>query len=169
MAWKDLAAGLGTEAALSGLKAAKDQMGKGRYKRLIATAVAQLLELHPDIGPRKARKRARRVTGARPSKKLLKAAGNLGWKEAAEGAVAAVSAAGVAKVVGAVGSKVKEKLGNPARSAKRRTRTKAAGRQPTRTNRVGADESTSNADAVQGVDEVPAIEGARENPAESPS
>jgi hypothetical protein len=75
-------------------------------------AVAQLLELHPDIGRRKARRRARRVTGARPSKKLLRAAGKLGWKEGAQGAATALGAADVAKVVGAVGGKLKEKLGD---------------------------------------------------------
>jgi hypothetical protein len=90
MAWKEVAASLGTEAALSGL----------------------FLELHPDIGRRKARRRARRVTGARPSKKLLRAAGKLGWKEGAQGAATALGAAGVAKVVGAVGGKLKEKLGD---------------------------------------------------------
>jgi hypothetical protein len=110
MTWKDMAASLGTEAALGGLKAAKGQMGKQRYKRLIATAVAQLLELQPGIGRKKARRRAQRATGARPSKKLLRAAGKLGWKEGVQGAATALGAAGVAKIVGKVGSKVADKL-----------------------------------------------------------
>ncbi len=109
MGWKKVAAGLGTQAAVSGLKAAKDQVSKRQYKRLIATAVAQLLELHPDIGPQKARRRARRMTGARPSKRLMRVADNVGWKEGAEGTLAAAAVAGVVKVAGALGSKLKEK------------------------------------------------------------
>ncbi len=114
MGWKNVAAGLATQAAVSGLKAAKDQMSKRQYKRLISTAVAQLLELHPDIGSRKARRRARRVTGARPSKRLMRPSENLGWKEGAEGTLAAVAAAGVAEVAGAFGDKLKAKISSPA-------------------------------------------------------
>jgi hypothetical protein len=110
MGWKNVAAGLGTSATVNALKAAKDQVSRRQYKRLISTAVAQLLELHPDIGPRKARRRARRLTGAKPSKKLMRTADNLGWKEGAETAVAAAATAGVAKVAGIVGSKLKEKF-----------------------------------------------------------
>lgn len=110
MGWKSVAAGIGTEATVKALKAAKDQVSKRQYKRLISTAVAQLLELHPDFGARKARRRARRLTGAKPSRKLMRASDNLGWKEGAEGAVAAVAAAGVAKVAGIVGSRLKEKF-----------------------------------------------------------
>jgi hypothetical protein len=111
MGWKNVAAGIGTDATVKALKAARDQVSKRQYKRLIATAIAQLLELHPDIGPRKARRRARRLTGAKPSRKLMRASDNLGWKEGAEGAVAAAATAGVAKVAGIVGSKLKEKFG----------------------------------------------------------
>lgn len=110
MGWKQVAAGLGTQAAVSGLKAARDQMTKRQYKRLLATAVAQLLELHPDIGPRKARKRARRLTGARPSRKLMRGAAEVGWKEGAGAAAAAAATAGVAQVAGLMGQKLKEKL-----------------------------------------------------------
>jgi hypothetical protein len=110
MGWKNVAAGLGTSATVNALKAAKDQVSRRQYKRLISTAVAQLLELHPDLGPRKARRRARRLTGAKPSKKLMRASENLGWKEGAETAVAAAATAGVAKVAGIVGSKLKEKF-----------------------------------------------------------
>lgn len=113
MALTDTAAGVGTKVALAGLKAARARMGKRRYKRFIATAVAEMLQLLPGVGPRKARRRARRVTGVRPSKKLVKAVGRLGWKEGMEGAAAAVGAAGVSKVVGAVGEKVKEKIESP--------------------------------------------------------
>lgn len=117
MGWKNVAAGLGTQAAVSSLKAAKDQVSKRQYKRLIATAVAQLLELHPDIGPRKARNRARRITGARPSKRLMRVGDNFGLKEGAEATLAAAAVAGVAKVAGAFGNKLKDKV-SPAAAGK---------------------------------------------------
>jgi hypothetical protein len=110
MGWTEVAAGLGTNTAIAGLKAARDQMSKRQYKRLLATAVAQILELHPDLKPAKARRRAQRVTGARPSKKLMRPADNIGWKEGAEGAVAAAATAGVAKVAGIFGNKLREKF-----------------------------------------------------------
>jgi hypothetical protein len=89
MGWKEVAAELGTETTVRAIKAVKGQVSKRKYKRLISTAVAQLLELHPDIGPRKARRRAQRLTGARPSKKILRAANQLGLKEGAEGLITA--------------------------------------------------------------------------------
>lgn len=101
MGWKNVAAGLGTQAAVNGLKTARNQMNKRQFKRLIATAVAQLLELHPDFGPKQARKRARRLTGARPSKKLLRADG---WKAGADTALAAAAATvGVGGMAGLLG------------------------------------------------------------------
>jgi hypothetical protein len=112
MSWKELAAGLGTQTTVSALRAAKGNVSKTQYKRLIATAVAQLLEEHPDIGPRKARRRARRITGARPSKKMLRTSRMLGLKEGAEGAAGAAVVAGLAKVAGIMGSKLKEKFGD---------------------------------------------------------
>lgn len=110
MGWKEVAAGIGTSTAVAGLKAAREQMGKRQYKRLLATALAQILELHPDIGPKKARRRARRIAGARPSKKLLRSIRSVDWKTGAEGAVVAAATAGVAKVATAVGARLKEKL-----------------------------------------------------------
>ena len=110
MSWTEVAAGLGTTTAIAGLKAAKDQMGKRQYKRLLATTVAQILELHPDIGPAKARRRAKRITGARPSKKLLQPRKQVGLKEGAEGAVAAVATAGVVKAAEIFGHKLKDKF-----------------------------------------------------------
>lgn len=112
MGWKEVAAGIGTQGTVSALKAAEGRVSKRKYKRLIATAVAELLVLHPDIGPRKARRRARRLTGAKPSKKLMRAGSNLGWKQGAEGVVAAAATAGIAKVAGVVGEKLKDKLGD---------------------------------------------------------
>jgi hypothetical protein len=108
MGWKEVAAELGTETTVRAIKAVQGQVSKRKYKRLISTAVAQLLELHPDIGPRKARRRARRLTGARPSKKILRAANQLGLKEGAEGLITAAAAAGVGKVAGVVGERLKK-------------------------------------------------------------
>ena len=110
MGWRSVAAGLGTGATVRAIKAVEGKISKRKYKRLIATAVAELLSLHPDIGEAKARRRARRATGARPSKKLLRAGRQLGWKEGAEGMVAAAATAGIAKVAGAVGEKLKDRL-----------------------------------------------------------
>lgn len=109
MGWRSVAAGLGTGATVQALKAVEGQVSKRKYKRLIATAVAELLALHPDIGKAKARRRAKRITGARPSKKLMRATGRIGPRQAAEGVVAAAATAGLAKVAGVVGEKLKQK------------------------------------------------------------
>jgi hypothetical protein len=144
MGWSNVAAGLGTEATVSALKAAEGQVSKRKYKRLIATAVAQLLELHPDIGPRKARRRARRLTGARPSKKLLRATKNLGFKEGAEGLVAAAATAGIAKVAGVVGDKLKEKFSGPGDEA---------------TNGANAERPSRDGDRSPATEEAPSAQG----------
>ena len=92
---------------------AQGRRGPGEQAQVQAAvrhAVAQLLVLHPDIGPKKARRRAKRLTGARPSKKLLRAADGLGLKEGAEGAVAAAATAGVVKVASVVGEKLKRSV-----------------------------------------------------------
>lgn len=106
MSWSNVAAGLGTQATVKALRAAEGQLSKRKYKRLIATAVAELLALHPDIGKAKARRRARRITGARPSKKLMRHADNVGFKEGAEGLAVAAATAGAAKVAEVVGAKI---------------------------------------------------------------
>jgi hypothetical protein len=77
MAWEDAAARLGTSALVARLKALESTMKKGQFKRLVATTAAQVLAVHPDLKPKKARRWARRATGARPWKKL-----KLGVKEA---------------------------------------------------------------------------------------
>ncbi|MBA3346832.1 MAG: hypothetical protein H0T44_16265 [Gemmatimonadales bacterium] len=110
MVLQKLVADLGTHAVVAGLKLARKQVSKRQYKRLIATAVAQLLELHPDYGRRSARKRARQITGSRPSKKLMRAAGGLGVREGVEAAALAAASAGAAKVVGLLGKRVKERV-----------------------------------------------------------
>ena len=69
--WKDQAAQLGMGTVVAGLKAVERGVSKKQYKRLLATAVAQLLSTHPDLDPGQARRRARKVTGAKPAKSLL--------------------------------------------------------------------------------------------------
>ena len=77
MPWEDAAAKLRTSALVAELKALEGTMKKGQFKRLVATTAAQVLAVHPDLKPKKARRWARRATGARPWKKL-----KLGVKEA---------------------------------------------------------------------------------------
>jgi hypothetical protein len=110
MGWRSVAAGIGTGTTVQALKAVESKVSKRKFKRLIATAVAELLALHPDIGKSKARRRARRITGARPSKKLMRATSQIGLKEGAEAVVGAAATAGLAKVAGVVGAKLKEKF-----------------------------------------------------------
>jgi hypothetical protein len=100
MAWEDSAAELGTSALVAGLKALKGTMKKGEFKRLVATAAAQVLAVHPDLKPKKARRWARRATGARPWKKA-----KLGIKEAVGTAAVTAAAAGVAKAASKVARK----------------------------------------------------------------
>ncbi len=75
VAWKQLAAQVGTQALVGGFRSIEGRVSKRQYKRLLATAVAQLLELHPKLGPGKARRWARKATGVRPLKKAGAAAG----------------------------------------------------------------------------------------------
>lgn len=93
MAWEDAAARLGTSALVARLKALEGTMKKGQFKRLVATTAAQVLAVHPDLKPKKARRWARRATGARPWKKI-----KLGLREAVETAAVTAATAGVAKV-----------------------------------------------------------------------
>ena len=124
---KNQIAQLGMGTLVAGLKAVESKVSKKQYKRLIATGVAQLLALHPDFGTGKARRRARKVVGVKPAKKMIVSRGKAGLKEGLEtAAVAAVSGAAL-KVAGKVGQKVTEKVkdavearkeeGQPARQA----------------------------------------------------
>jgi hypothetical protein len=107
---KDQLAQIGMGTLVAGLKAVQSSLSKKQYKRLIATAVAQLLTLHPDYGAAKARRRARKVVGAKPSKKLLVKAAKVGLKETL-GTAAATAATGVAlKAAGKVGRKITERV-----------------------------------------------------------
>jgi hypothetical protein len=108
---KDQLAQLGMGTLVAGLKAVENTLSKKQYKRLIATAVAQLLTMHPDYGAGKARRQARKIVGAKPSKKLLVKAGAVGVKETL-GTAAATAAAGAAlKVAGKVGRKITDRVG----------------------------------------------------------
>jgi hypothetical protein len=113
MAWKKAAAQLGTGALVTALKAIEPQLKKRDYRRLVATTVAQLLQLHPGVGPRKARRWTRRATGTRPSKKAVLAMAKIGLRETAEAAAVAAVSAGAAKVVGKLANRAKKRLGGP--------------------------------------------------------
>jgi len=101
---------LGMGTLVAGLKALESSVSKKQFKRLIATAVAQLLTMHPDYGAGKARRRARKVVGAKPSKKMLVKAAKVGVKETL-GTAAATAATGAAlKVASKVGRKLTERV-----------------------------------------------------------
>jgi hypothetical protein len=107
---KDHLGQLGMGTLVAGLKAVENSVSKKQYKRLIATAVAQLLAMHPDYGAGKARRRARKIVGAKPAKKMLVKAGQVGIKETL-GTAAATAATGAAlKVAGKVGRKISERV-----------------------------------------------------------
>jgi hypothetical protein len=109
---KDQVAQLGVGTIVAGLKAVQNGVSKRKYKRLLATAVAQLLATDPDVGPRKARRLARKVVGVKPAKKVLVNPDKVGLKEGLEtAAVAAVSGAAL-KAVEKIGRKVSTKLKN---------------------------------------------------------
>lgn len=122
MAWKEAAAQLGTGTLVSGLKALEGTMKKRDFKRLVSNTVAQLLEVHPDLGRKKARRWARRATGTKPGKVPLRKKGGPGLKEAVEAAGVAAVTAGVAKVAGKLGERgseaVRGRRGSTARVVK---------------------------------------------------
>src|SRR3954465_4850333 len=107
---KDHLAQVGMGAVVAGLKAAEKSISKKQYKRLIATAVAQLLTMHPDYGAGKARRRARKVVGAKPAKKMLVKAGKVGVKETLGTAAAAAASGAALKGARKVGRKISERV-----------------------------------------------------------
>jgi hypothetical protein len=108
--WKDQVAQLGMGTVVAGLKAVERGVSKKKYKRLLATAVAQLLATHPDIGPGQARRRARKVTGAKPAKNLLVNPAKAGLKEGLETAAVAAAGGAALKVGSKLGRKVTAKV-----------------------------------------------------------
>ena len=107
---KDQIGQLGMGTLVAGLKAVESTVSKKQYKRLIATAVAQLLTMHPDYGPGQARRRARKVVGAKPARKMLIKRRQAGLKEGLETAAVAAAGGAALKVAGKLGRKVTEKV-----------------------------------------------------------
>jgi hypothetical protein len=108
--WKDQAVQLGMGTVVAGLKAVEKGVSKKKYKRLLSTAVAQLLATLPDVGPGQARRRARKVTGAKPAKNLLVKPARAGLKEGLETAAVAAASGAALKVAGKLGRKVTAKV-----------------------------------------------------------
>jgi hypothetical protein len=115
---KDQIAKLGMGTLVAGLKAVESNVSKKRYKRLIATGVAQLLALHPDFGAGKARRRARKVVGAKPVKRIVVRQGKAGLKEGLETAAVAAASTAALKVASKLGQKVTDKVKEAAESRK---------------------------------------------------
>jgi hypothetical protein len=107
---KDQLAQVGMGTLVAGLKAVEASLSKKQYKRLIATAVAQLLTMHPDFRAGQARRRARKLVGAKPAKKLLVKPGQAGLKEGLETAAVAAAGGAALKVASQLGRKVSEKV-----------------------------------------------------------
>ncbi len=107
---KNQAAQLGIGTFVAGLKAVERGVSKRKFKKVLATAVAQLLTLHPDLGPGQARRRARKVVGVKPSRKLLVKPGNAGLKEGLETAAVAAAGGAALKAVSKLGRKVSDRL-----------------------------------------------------------
>lgn len=94
MSWTAVSTELRAKDFLARLKAAEDRVSRKRYKRLLATTVAQVLALHPDFDLKKARRRAEKAVGALPVRQLLKSK-----KRTASAAAALITGAGVLKAV----------------------------------------------------------------------
>jgi len=107
---KDQLAQVGMGTLVAGLKAVESSVSKKQFKRLIATAVAQLLSMHPDYGAGQARRRARKVVGAKPARKMLVKPGKVGVKKGLETAAAAAASGAALKVAGKLGRKVSERV-----------------------------------------------------------
>ena len=80
-----------------------------RRDRLLATAIAQLLTMHPDFRAGQARRRARKLVGAKPAKKLLIKRGETGLKQELEKVAVAAAGGAALKVASKLGRKVSEK------------------------------------------------------------
>jgi hypothetical protein len=107
---KDQIAQLGMGTLVAGLKAVESRVSKKQYKRLIATGIAQLLALHPDFGSGKARRRARKIAGAKPVKGIVVKRGKAGLKESLETAAVAAAGGAALKVASRLGQKVTDKV-----------------------------------------------------------
>ena len=107
---KNQAAQFGIGTLVAGLKAVERTVSKRKFKKILATAVAQLLAMHPDLGAGQARRRARKVVGVKPSRKLLVKPGKAGLKEGLETAAVAAVGGAALKAVGKLGRKVSDRI-----------------------------------------------------------
>src|SRR5688572_27148656 len=107
---KDQLAQVGMGTLVAGLTTVQKRLSKKQYKRLIATAIAQLLTMHPDLGPGQARRRARRVAGAKPAKKMLVKRGRAGVKQGLETAAVAAAGGAALKVASKLSRKVADRV-----------------------------------------------------------
>jgi hypothetical protein len=107
---QDQLAQVGMGTLVAGLKAVEQGVSKKQFKRLIATAVAQLLTMHPDFGAGKAVRRARKLVGAKPARKMLVKPGKVGVKQGLETVAAAAASGAALKVAGKLGRKVSERV-----------------------------------------------------------
>ncbi len=107
---KDQLAQVGMGTLVAGLTTVQKRLSKKQYKRLIATAIAQLLTMHPDLGPGQARRRARRVAGAKPAKKMLVKRGRAGVKQGLETAAVAAAGGAALKVATRLSRKVADRV-----------------------------------------------------------
>jgi hypothetical protein len=106
---KDQLAQVGMGTLVAGLKTVQRSLSKKQYKRLIATAIAQLLTMHPDLGPGQARRRARKVVGAKPARKML-VKGKAGAKQGLEAAAVAAAGGAALKVASKLSRKVADRV-----------------------------------------------------------
>ena len=107
---KNYFAQIGMGTLVAGLKAVESGVSKRQYKRIIATAVAQLLTMHPDFGPGRARRRARKMVGAKPAKKMLITRAKGGLKKGLETAAVAAASGAALKAASKLGRRVTEKV-----------------------------------------------------------
>jgi hypothetical protein len=122
----DQIAQLGLGTVVAGLKAVESGVSKKQFKRIIATAVAQLLAVHPDFGVAKARRQARKLVGAKPAKKVLVKKGAVSVKQGLESAAVAAASGAALKVAGRVGRKVSEKVKEVAEGQRERPEDQSA-------------------------------------------
>jgi hypothetical protein len=111
---KNQLAQLGMGTLVAGLKAVEKTLSRKDFKRVVATAVAQLLTTLPNYDQAKARRRARKLVGVKPVKKILVEAGKAGVKETLGTAAVAAASGAALKVASKVGKKITERVGEAA-------------------------------------------------------
>src|SRR5687768_16143006 len=71
MIWEAIASSLGVTSILGGIKTARKKMSARKYKKLLAAAVAELIQLSPNINEAEAKIRAAEALGLDPSSELV--------------------------------------------------------------------------------------------------